>query len=314
MALGGGKIGGAKKGRIKTGMQTDKGEFNERPIKDALASASASASASETADHSGGSSRTYLDMSTGQTSSSAPPNSQQHFSDNLGQNEQQQQQPPPPGAGPIEKKRKHVRGENGVSSDGPMPLSVERRGKTLRPPHQMMAEASDIAVAQQQQQQQLQMDPNTMQSDVNIINHTDVSLRMIAVDTAGSGRKVERTLHAKSGDNFMAPLGCTISIIHPVTQKAVFRHKVTDASTTLAVTDAALSGSGGGGGADHNAVGSSGKWYDNRAYVAAAGAGVVCGLLLIAALIALLVRYFLKRQKMKIRLGSAAASGWQQYK
>lgn len=200
--------------------------------------------------------------------------------------------------GPVEKRTsKKTRGENGVSNDGPMPLKMERM---LAPPRN-----AAIQTPQQQAPSQAQS-ANVMTSDVNIINHCDVALRLIAVDTAGSGRKVERKLLAKSGDQFVAPMGCTISIVHPVTQKAVFRFKVTDVSTTLAVTDAALSAALGG--SDDGTVGSSGRWYDNRGFVAIAGAGVVCGVLLVAALVALLVRYLMKQQKLRLK---GAAAGWQ---
>ncbi len=97
--------------------------------------------------------------------------------------------------------------------------------------------------------------------------------------------------------------------------------QVTDASTTLAVTDAALGGTDVYD-ANGRLVGSSGKWYDNRVFVAVAGAGVVCGLLLVCALVALLVNYMMKRQKMRLRGGlgggvgaaGGAAPGWQRFK
>lgn len=301
MAIGGGKLGGgATKGRIHAGVKTDNGKFGERPLKDTLAAESA-----EPAKH------LYLDMKTGGASSSQPYAADEDDTDSPLTEEAIQS------LGPIEKSSGSKRDQkNGISSDGPMPLHMEGRYRMPSPSHVGATTAGSERHVQ----------PNTINSEINIINHTDVSLRMVAIDTANSGAKVERQLPAKSGDRFIAPLGCTISIIHPVTQKAVFRYKVclcflyllliiltpppqvTDASTTLAVTDAALSA------ADEmleNGVGSSGKWYDNRVFMAAAGAGIILALLLVAGGIAFLVRYLVKRQKLKLAGGGTV--GWKAF-
>lgn len=329
MALGGGKISGATKGRIHSGLQTDGNQFNDRPAKDSGGGGSDGGG--------GGGAHIYLDMSTGKSTTSQPtaPPPPELMDDYDG----------PPSAealqslGPVEKQRDKTQRRNegnGVKSDGPLPLHIERgsggsgggggggdsgsgagpsRAKSMSAraayAQSLQSSSTPDSVHQyqrsqiQQQQQAQSAGPNTTTSEINIINHTDVSLKMIAVDTAGSGARVERQLPAKSGDNFLAPIGCTISIIHPVTQKAVFRYKVTDASTTLAVTDAALSGAVSDDELSRRNIGSSGKWYDNRVFMVAAGAGVVCGLLLVAALVAFAVRYLLKQQKLKLAGGGA---------
>lgn len=66
----------------------------------------------------------------------------------------------------------------------------------------------------------------TSTSEVNIINQTDANLRLVAVDQAGSGKKVETHLLPKQGNVFVAPMGCALSILHPDTGKAVLRYKV----------------------------------------------------------------------------------------
>lgn len=70
MAIGS-KIGGAKKGRIRQGMKTDEGKFDERPLRDENA---------ESGGGGGNDNRRYLDVASG-TASDSPPQQQQHDAD-----------------------------------------------------------------------------------------------------------------------------------------------------------------------------------------------------------------------------------------
>ena len=118
----------------------------------------------------------------------------------------------------------------------------------------------------------------------------DASLLMICVDPA-SGRRVDRTLYPKQSDSFDAPYGCLVSVVNPVTEKALFRHKVLEPMTTLAVTEAILLRDG--------EVGSTGKWYDSRAACIALGASVVIGVVALAILAVFLVNKFAKDMAKK---------------
>lgn len=219
MALGGGKLGGAKNGRIKPGTVTDGGKFsnNEGPLKDQGGGGGG-----------GDDKRIYLQMPAPPSSSGGGP--PQELLDEEGG-------PPSEEAlrslGPIEKQPMNRRTQkNGVAVDGPVPLSIERQKRGLGGggpvnPQQFAGNAGGGGMAPSASASAT--GPMTSMSEVNIINHTDVSLKMIAIDSAGTGAKVERQLAAKSADNFIAPIGCTISIIHPVTKKAVFRYKVSKA-------------------------------------------------------------------------------------
>lgn len=196
--------------------------------------------------------------------------------------------------GPVERredddggggKKRHRKDRKGVDAAGPLPLWMERQ-RRQNPHTATAAETGGVCVRSIQPTSSSSQGAAPGTSDVNIINHTAIDLRLVAVDAAGTGGKVERVLRAKNGDSFVAPLGCIITIMHPVTGKAVFRYKVSGPSTTLAVTDAAISTDG---------VGGSGKWYDNRVFLALAGATGVCILLAIAAGAAFLIHHLAKK-------------------
>lgn len=138
MALGGGKIGGAKRGRIKQGTSTDGGKFGDRPLKDEGGGGDGGGTSEPPSDN-----RRYLDMSSGGAiaPSSPPPApmTQQQLldmDDNDGSffvrahaHHSRTAGPPSEEAmrslGPVEKQSKRKnRGEQGVSADGPMPLKM----------------------------------------------------------------------------------------------------------------------------------------------------------------------------------------------
>ena len=169
--------------------------------------------------------------------------------------------------GPVEVTRRDKnQGEGaGVDMDGPLPAWMEKKRLGVEAMG-VATQASRPHQAQQQQMaQQMQQQKGGSSSGiatVNVINHTDSQLTLIAVEPR-NGQRVDKTLYPKQSDSFDAPMGCLISVINPVTERALFRHKVLEPMTTLAVTDAILLRDG--------EVGSTGKWWDSRAFCIAAG-------------------------------------------
>jgi hypothetical protein len=206
--------------------------------------------------------------------------------------------------GPVETtKRDKNQGEGaGVDMSGPLPkwMEQQRRG----------AEAVGVAAAAVRQGPQGPPAPPHQGpvgmpvgsngggsggglATVNVINHTDATLTLVAVEPR-TGQRVDKTLYPKQSDSFDAPMGCLISVINPVTERALFRHKVLEQMTTLAVTDAILLRDG--------EVGSSGKWWDSRAFCIAAG---VVGTAALVGIV-LLIFYLIHRAKKQ---GKAMAGG-----
>lgn len=223
--------------------------------------------------------------------------------------------------GPIEqRKRGREASEGGIDSSGPLPLWMERQrqqggggpptgaaaarksrgGGMPPPPGRPQGPFGPPVVGGEEQKRGEGTEPPPSVAVVNIINHTDAQLTLIAVEPR-SQQRVDKTLYPRQSDSFEAPMGTLISVINPATSRALFRHKVLEPMTTLAVTDAVLLQDG--------QVGATGKWYDNRALCIGLGVGATVVVVGIVLLVVFLVNKYAKSRVAAATAGAGAKAG-----